>query len=157
MLVTFGYLSLLLVLRISNNGFQFNLVPRTIFKKIVFSSSSLSSSSYSEKMRWGRGWFLIAFQNKVFKLSAFLASFVRILSLSASVNYSGEFVLSEKKAWTVLQDCFPQYLSRLKLVLTYLCREILLNVGYKFLKKFPHHDICNKLIKRGNKTSHTLW
>ena len=45
--------------------------------------------------------------------------FVNISSLSTSVTFSEDFVLSEKKALIVFQDCYPQYLFRLKLVLTY--------------------------------------
>ena len=69
---------------------------------------------------------LTAFKKKVFKSPAILASFIRILSLSTSVVFSEDFTfrlflktLSVKKTLIIFQDCYPQYPSRLKLVLTY--------------------------------------
>ena len=41
--------------------------------------------------------FSTVFKKMVFKSSAFLASFVKILSLSTSLTFSEDFILSEKK------------------------------------------------------------
>ena len=95
------------------------MIQCLLYLKIFFSIRCYSFSAKGLTFSYFGIFSFLTESVKQITFSAFLASFVKVLSLSARLIFPEEFVLSEKKALIDFKDCHPQYLTLLKLVLTY--------------------------------------
>ena len=104
------------------------------------------------------------FEKKIFRISVFLASCVKLWSPTSTV-FSEDFVLSENK---VFQYCLLSSKSlSSKYLLTNLIYKKMLNVDYQFLQNYTYkiaqllswdnpYDLCKKTNK-DKKVNHPFW